>query len=110
MILIVVEYANGKVSKSTWEMITAARESGREAPITALVLGSNIAGIAAEVAHVVDQVLVADLPALAQYDPELWSAAVAQIATEGEASLVLIGGSRSGREYSPRVAIKLDAP
>jgi electron transfer flavoprotein alpha subunit len=110
MILIVVEYANGKVSKSTWEMITAARESGREAPITALVLGSNIAAIAAEVARAVDQVLVADLPALAQYDPELWSAAVAQIATEGEASLVLIGGSRSGREYSPRVAIKLDAP
>jgi electron transfer flavoprotein alpha subunit len=110
MILIVVEYANGKVSKSTWEMITAARESGREAPVTALVLGSNIAAIAAEVARAVDQVLVADLPALAQYDPELWSAAVAQIATEGEANLVLIGGSRSGREYSPRVVIKLDAP
>jgi electron transfer flavoprotein alpha subunit len=110
MILIVVEYANGKVSKSTWEIITAARESGREAPITALVLGSNIAAIAAEVARAVDQVLVADLPALAQYDSELWSAAVAQIATEGEANLVLIGGSRSGREYSPRVAIKLDAP
>jgi electron transfer flavoprotein alpha subunit len=114
MILVVVEYANGKVSKSTWEMITAAQDSanasGREAPVTALVLGSNIAAIAAEVAKAVDQVLVADLPALAQYDPELWSAAVAQIATEGEASLVLIGGSRSGREYSPRVAIKLDAP
>ena len=114
MILIVVEHANGKVSKSTWEMVTAARElgpqKGNEAPITALVLGSGIAAIAAEIAHAVDQVLVADLPALAQYDPELWSAAVAQIATEGEASVILIGGSRSGREYSPRVAIKLDAP
>jgi electron transfer flavoprotein alpha subunit len=83
---------------------------GREAPVTAIVLGSNIAPIAAEVARTVDQVLVADLPALAQYDPELWSAAVAQIATEGEASVILIGGSRSGREYSPRVAVKLDAP
>ncbi len=114
MILIVAEHANGKVSKSTWEMVTAARElaqdMGREAPITALVLGSNIAPIAAEIARAVDQVLVADLPALAQYDPELWSAAVAQIATEGEASVILIGGSRSGREYSPRVAVKLDAP
>jgi electron transfer flavoprotein alpha subunit len=114
MILIVVEHANGKVSKSTSEMVTAARElaqgMGRESPITALVLGSNIAPIAAEIARAVDQVLVADLPALAQYDSELWSAAVAQIAAEGEASVVLIGGSRSGREYSPRVAIKLDAP
>ncbi len=114
MILLVVEHATGKVSKSTWEMVTAARDlaqqKGADTPITALVLGSNIAPIAAEIAHGVDQVLVADLPALAQYDPELWSAAVAQIATEGEASVILIGGSRSGREYSPRVAIKLDAP
>jgi electron transfer flavoprotein alpha subunit len=110
MILIVAEHANGKVSKSTWEMVTAARELGREVPITALVLGSNIAPIAAEIARAVDQVLVADLPALAQYDAELWSAAVAQVATEGEASVILIGGSRSGREYSPRVAVKLEAP
>jgi electron transfer flavoprotein alpha subunit len=110
MILLVVEHANGKVSKSTYEMVTVARESGREGPVTALVLGSAAASVAAEVALAVDQVLVADLPALAQYDSELWAAAVAQIATEGEANLVLIGGSRSGREYSPRVAIKLNAP
>jgi electron transfer flavoprotein alpha subunit len=110
MILVVVEHANGKVSKSTYEMVTAARESGREGPVTALVLGSAVAAVAAEIALAVDQVLVADLPALAQYDAELWAAAVAQIASEGEANVVLIGGSRSGREYSPRVAIKLNAP
>ncbi len=113
MILIVTEHANGKVAKSTWEMVTAARQLAEQkgsASITALVLGSNVASVAAEIAHAVDQVLVADLPALAQYDPELWSAAVAQIAREGEASVVLIEASRSGREYSPRVAIKLDAP
>jgi electron transfer flavoprotein alpha subunit len=110
MILLVVEHANGKVSKSTYEMVTVARESGREGPVTALVLGSTVAAVAVEIASAVDQVLVADLPALAQYDAELWAAAVAQIASEGEASVVLIGGSRSGREYSPRVAIKLNAP
>ncbi len=110
MILLVVEHANGKVNKSTYEMVTAARELGREAPVTALVLGSAVVSVAAEIARAVDQVLVADLPALAQYDPELWAAAVAQIASEGEASIVLIGGSRSGREYSPRVAVKLNSP
>jgi electron transfer flavoprotein alpha subunit len=110
MILLVVEHANGKVSKSTYEMVTVARESGREGPITALVLGSAVASVAAEIALTVDQVLVADVPALVQYDAELWAAATSQIATEGEANVVLIGGSRSGREYSPRVAIKLDAP
>jgi electron transfer flavoprotein alpha subunit len=110
MILLVVEHVNGKVSKSTYEMVTVARGLGSEGSITALIMGSAVASVAAEVAFAVDQVLVADLPALAQYDPELWAAAVAQIATEGEANIVLIGGGRSGREYSPRVAIKLNAP
>ena len=110
MILIVVEHANGKVSKSTYEMVTCARELGREGPIAALVLGSATVTVANEVALLVDQVLVADHADLAQYDPEIWAAAVAQIASEGEANAVLICSSRSGREYSPRVAVKLDAP
>ena len=101
---------NGKVSKSTYEMVTCARELGREGPIAALVLGSATVTVANEIALLVDQVLVADHADLAQYDPEIWSAAVAQIASEGEANTVLISGSRSGREYSPRVAVKLDAP
>ena len=54
--------------------------------------------------------LVGDTPALQDYDPELWAAATAQIAQEGEAHTILIAGTRSGREYSPRVAVKLDAP
>jgi electron transfer flavoprotein alpha subunit len=110
MILLVAEHANGKLSKSTLEMITAARNLGREGPITLLVLGSSIASVAAQAALFAGQVLVADKPELAQYDAEVWAAAVAQIAREGEAHTVLIGGSRSGREYSPRVAVKLDAP
>jgi electron transfer flavoprotein alpha subunit len=109
MILLVVEHANGRVSKSTYEMVTLARELGEGDQVAGLVLGSGVASVAAEIALAVDQVLVADLPELVQYDPELWAAAVAQIAGEGEAKVVLVGGSRSGREYSPRVAIKLNA-
>src|SRR5665213_334540 len=110
MILIVVEHANGKASKSTYEMVTCARQLGSEGPITALVFGSGIAAVASEAALLADQVLVADNTDLAQYDPELWSAAVAQIAVEGEAHTILISGSKRGREYSPRVAVKLNAP
>ena len=110
MILIVAEYSGGKLAKSTLEMVTAARETGREGPITVLVLGQNVAGVATEAAAVADQVLVADSAALATYNAEIWAAAAAQIAQEGEAHTVIVGGSRSGREYAPRVAVKLDAP
>lgn len=110
MILIVAEFSNGKLNKSTYEMTQAARELDREGPITLLILGSGMEPVAAEAALLADQVLVADLPALSTYDPEVWAQAVAQIAREGDAHTVLIGGSRSGREFSPRVAVKLDAP
>ena len=79
MILLVAEHARGKLSKSTCEMATCARQLGREGPVTALVLGSGVAAIANEVALLADQVLVADRAELGQYDPELWSAAVAQL-------------------------------
>jgi electron transfer flavoprotein alpha subunit len=110
MILIVAEHVNGRLSKSAYEMVTCARQLNMDGGVTALVLGSGIAAVASEAALIADQVLVADNPGLAQYDAEIWAAAVAQIATEGEARIVLIAGSRSGREYSPRVAVKLDAP
>lgn len=110
MILMVVEHANGRLRKSAYEMATCARQLNREGPVTALVLGSGVAAIANEAAFLADQVLVADHVDLAQYDPEAWAAAVAQIASEGDANAVLIGGGRSGREYSPRVAVKLNAP
>ncbi|MFT2718481.1 electron transfer flavoprotein subunit alpha/FixB family protein [Deinococcus sp. A31D244] len=110
MILIIAEHTAGKLAKATLEMVTAAQQSGREGPVTLLVLGQNVAAVAAEAAAVADQVLVADLPALATYNAEVWAAATTQIAQEGEAHTVIIGGSRSGREYAPRVAVKLDAP
>ena len=110
MILVAVEQHDGKLSKSTFEMVQAARMMGREGPITLLVLGSGVANVATQAATLGDQVLVVDTPALREYDAELWAAAIAQIASEGEAHTVLLGGSRSGREYAPRVAVKLDAP
>ena len=108
MILIVAEHGGGQLSKSTLEMVTCARELHRDGPVTLLVLGANVAAVATQAASFADQVLVADRPELAQYDAELWAAAVAQIAREGEAHTLLVAADRAGREFSPRVAVKLD--
>ena len=109
MILVVVGHGEGRLGRSAFGLITAARQLGRSGALTALVLGSGVAAVAAEIAPYVDQVLVADHEELGQYDPQLWAAAVAQIAREGEAHTVLMTASRSGRESSARVAVKLDA-
>ena len=108
MILVVAEHVNGKIGKSAGEMVTAARLLGREGPIALLVLGNGVVGVANEAALISEQVLVGDNPALAEYDSEVYAAAVAQIAAEGGAHTVLMGGSRGGRESSARVAVRLD--
>ena len=110
MIVVVGSCAKGKLSKATYEMVTAARQLGSEWPVAILVLGEKVDELAVEAASIADQVLVADDPALANYSPETWSAAVAWVANEGSARLVLIAASRAGREYSPRVAVRLTAP
>lgn len=110
MILVVASSAKGHLSKSTRELVSVARQFAAEDSVAILVLGSGVDEIANEAARIGDQVLVADHPGFAAFDPEAWSAAVASIATEGEASLILIDASRSGRAYSPRVAVRLNAP
>lgn len=110
MILVLAEHRDGRLSRGSYEMVQAARESNRSGPLTLLVIGSGVAKVAEQAALIVDQVLVADRPDLNEYDPELWSAAVTQIAREGEADLVIAGGGRGAREVSPRVAVQLEAP
>ncbi len=110
MILIVASSAKGHLSKSTYELVSAARQFAADDPLAILVLGSGVDALANEAARIADQVLVADHPSFAAFDPEVWSAAVASIASEGDASLILIAASRSGRAYSPRVAVRLNAP
>ncbi|HEY4357176.1 MAG TPA: electron transfer flavoprotein subunit alpha/FixB family protein [Acidobacteriaceae bacterium] len=110
MILVVASYAKGHLSKSTYELVAAARQLGSEGALTLLILGSEVDDVAAEATHISDQVLVADYPAFAKYSAETWSEAVATIASQGNASVVLIAASRAGREYSPRVAVRLEAP
>ncbi len=110
MIVVVASYTKGHLSKATYELVSAARQLDSNLPIALLVLGQKVDALAAEAARIADQVLVADLPGLAQYNPETWSQAVAWVASEGSARLVLIAANRSGREYSPRVAVRLGAP
>ncbi len=110
MILVVASHANGRLSKSTYELVSAARAVANGDPIAIVVLGHQLNEVAAEATRLAEQVLVADLPVLASYRPEVWAQAIAWVASEGSARMVLMPGSRSGREYSPRVAVRLNAP
>lgn len=110
MILVVGALSKGRLSKASYELISVAREVGRGDDIAIALFGSGLNEAATEAARLVPQVLVADDPAFALYTAEVWAQAIAWVASEGAASLVLTPGTRSGREYSPRVAVRLNAP
>lgn len=110
MILLVMPHSNGRLTKASYELAAAARSLEHEGLRTALVIGNGIEQAASEAAHIADRVLIADRPELEHYDAEVWSAVIAQAARDIHAHTILISGSRNGREYSPRVAVKLDGP
>ena len=109
MILIVGEVRNHALSMSTLECISAAAQLGTREDTTLLLIGSSLSDVANQATSLVPQVLVLDRPELAQYDPGCWAAAVSEVARQGEAECVMLPASRAGREYSPRVAVRLGA-
>ena len=110
MILLVATHSKGKLSKVTYELVTAARQIVSDDSLAMLVIGHEVDAVAAEAAQLVEQVLVVSGTPYATYNPELWTEVVSFVAREGEADTVLVAAVRSGREYSPRLAVRLEAP
>lgn len=108
MILILAEHDGKKLKKTSLEMVSAAR--GLNPEITVALLGADASNVAEEAAKYVGQVLVIEDPKLEPYDARVYSQALQQIADQAEANVVLIAGTRAGRELAPRLAVRLNAP
>jgi electron transfer flavoprotein alpha subunit len=108
VILVVCEFEGGKLRKSALELLGAAQSLGGD--ITAVVMGEGADAVAGEAARYAGQTLIAQDALLTPYTARNHAQAIADLAQQAEASVVLIAGSRAGREVAPRVAVRLDAP
>jgi electron transfer flavoprotein alpha subunit len=108
MILVHCEFDNGKLKKSALELLGAAERLG--GGVTALVMGAGASSAATEAAQYADQVLIAEDAKLEPYTAKAHAKALADLSEQAEATVLLIAGSRAGRELAPRVAVRLDAP
>lgn len=109
-IWIVAEQREGAFRKVTFEIASTARKLADAAgdEVCAIVLGSGIEGIAAELGkYGVDKVYVADDAAFATYTTDAYSAAVAKIVKEKDPLVLLLGASVEGKDLSSRLAGKL---
>lgn len=110
-ILVLAEVQRGTLADVTFELLAAARglaaASGGE--VVASVLSENGAAFVPALGAA-DCIVLADHPALANYAPEPFLAALAEIVSARAPRAVLIGATSMGWDLAPLLAARLDAP
>lgn len=107
MILIVTVAQEGKLAKSAFELVSAARALDPNAELAAAVIGS--ADAANGLAGQVSTLRYVDAAELQPMRAEALTTAVTQVAQELGAKAVLMAANRLGGSVAPRVAVRLGA-
>jgi electron transfer flavoprotein alpha subunit len=111
-ILIVAEVQAGAIREATYELVTMARgvadASGRD--VKSVLIGSGVGDLAAELASKGGgETLVVDDAAAANYNVEVWTAAIRAAVDVSGADLVMISNTPLGWDVAPRIAAALDS-
>ena len=112
--MICCEQRNGTLNRATWETVAAAQRlaaigGSADSAITIVVPGSNIDGVAAELAAAqVQEIVTIDDPALASYTPDGYTAALQQAIAQLSPSLVLLPHTYQTRDFAPKLAARLE--
>lgn len=109
-IMIVAEQRDGVLRRVSFEVASEARKiaDDRGEEVAAVLLGSNVKGIAAELGkYGVDTVYVADSEIFQLYSTEAYTDAVAAAVSEYDPAVVIFPASVQGKDLSARVAGRL---
>jgi electron transfer flavoprotein alpha subunit len=105
-VFVVAEHRDGRLKKSTFELIGASAAAGNETH--AILLGEGVADLAKELGtYGASKVHVAQNAALKFYTAEAYSKVVADIVKAAGGEILLASHTPTGRDFMPRVAAKL---
>ena len=110
-ILVFAEHQGGKLTRPTWEALAAAQHlaQGTGTAVTAVVLGSNLAPLAADLASTaVQEVLTVDSPLLAGYTADGYALALRAVIEQQKPRFVLFSHTYQVRDFAPKLAASLD--
>ena len=111
-VLAFAEQRDNKFRKSSFETVQAAKKIAGElnAEFVALVIGSGVSSIVAELGHYgSSRVVVVDDPSLLQHSNSAYAKVIAEIAKKESADIVFLPASQMGKDIAPRIAVKLEA-
>jgi electron transfer flavoprotein alpha subunit len=107
-VLVFCEYSDGALKKGALELLHAALASGRT--VHALMLGPGAKALAAQPGqHGADVTHICADERLANYNPELFSAAVTAAIKDSGADVALASSSMLARDLFPRVGARLES-
>ena len=111
-VFVITEQRDNAFRKVSFEAISEGRRiaDGLGADMTAVVVGSGIESLAAELEkYGPDKVLVADDAALADYTTDAYTNVIADLVQSVDPSVIILGASAQGKDLSARLAARLDA-
>jgi electron transfer flavoprotein alpha subunit len=111
-VCIVAEHHKGEIKKATLKAISFGKEAAEKigAELHLIVIGHKISGLAEQLkGYGASKILIADNEAFADYNAETWSYVVTEAAKICDAEIVGINSGTTGKDFMPRVAVKLEA-
>lgn len=111
-VLVYTEYMNGSLSRPALEALAAGQKLARSfgESLEAVIVGADTADAAAQaIAAGAARVYKVENPILADYQPDLYAAAVVAAVQKADPRVLLFCLNSSGRDLVPRLAQKLRA-
>ncbi len=110
-VLVLAEQFEGRFRNIAFEALSEGRRlaDAMGEPLAAVVLGSGVEAIAAELGkYGADKILAADDPALADYTTDAYTNVLFDIVKDHEPKILLLGASTRGKDLSARLSARLD--
>jgi len=110
-ILVFAEHQGGKLTRPTWEALAAGQRLGEDlqSSVAAVIVGSNVPSLAAELAGVaLQEVVSVDSPLLAEYTADGYTAALREVIAQRQPRFVVFSHTYQVRDFAPKLAAALD--
>jgi electron transfer flavoprotein alpha subunit len=110
-VLVFAEHQGGKLTRPTWEALAAGQHlaQGLGISVTAVLLGSNLASLAADLAAAaVQEVLTVESPLLAEYTADGYTLALRMLIEQQKPRFVVFSHTYQVRDFAPKLAAALN--
>jgi electron transfer flavoprotein alpha subunit len=109
-VLILAQTKEGKILKSTFEILSKLKELNNESVLNIVLLGKNISNLAQEFVNLkINNVFVYDHEILANYNSEIYSEILTGLIKEINPDSIFAASNSLGKDLMPRLSAHLDS-